>query len=615
MTASLKTKIYLGFAVIAALLLTNAIVASLGQKQLRDSAKARRQVSGINATVLTIAGDVQELRLRVDRYVASGHESLRDETKKIHGRIEEQIRSLDARQLDSRFVELFELIEEHLAEYEKQFDAMVEERRVREELVQVRMPDQAEVIHSQIAMILDSQEAAKVSDEARLAVSQSQAAFSDAEKYFLRYFENPDSRLVRLAITSLGSAAKNVEATESESGAATVESIESYEQIGLRAVQATRSYLFLRNVVMAAEAAEVVYYAKSLRQLASKRITQIDTEVATTNNRVNWTTGTTTGVALLLATLLAGGLAYLIVPPITALTKTFVSLSDGHSLDEIPGVKRNDEIGKMAQAARVFSDQNKRTRKLLNQSEALGRELEKKAEELQETNSELDSFAYVASHDLKSPLRGIRQLAVWIKEDAEEVLTGSSMQHLQLLQSRVTKMELLLDDLLKYSRVGRLKTEPEVVDAYALIESIVEITDNPEQVKVRYPDHLPTFTTLRAPLERVLLNLIGNAIKHNHRGPDGVVEVEWTEYGDDYRIAVADNGPGIDVTDHERVFQMYQRVGSSEVDGSGMGLALVKKQIELLGGKIELQSSLGNGSTFAFTWPTQPNSTSKDKDD
>lgn len=114
---------------------------------------------------------------------------------------------------------------------------------------------------------------------------------------------------------------------------------------------------------------------------------------------------------------------------------------------------------------------------------------------------------------------------------------------------------------------------------------------------------LPTCRTIRVPLEQVLLNLIGNAIKHNDKGEQGLVEVLCENCDGHYLFGIRDNGPGIDAQHHERVFQMYQRVGDSSVEGSGMGLAIVKKQIERQGGSIRLDSNVGDGVTFNFVWP------------
>ena len=164
-------------------------------------------------------------------------------------------------------------------------------------------------------------------------------------------------------------------------------------------------------------------------------------------------------------------------------------------------------------------------------------------------------------------------------------------------------METLLQDLLDYSRAGRQVREPEEIDLSALLQGIVDITDNPQGVKVTWPQESLSLTTVRPQLEQVLLNLVGNAMKHNDKGADGLIDVKVAQKGDWYHFQVKDNGPGIDESNHDRVFQMYQRVGDVSVDGSGMGLAIVKKQVENAGGHVTLESSRGSGATFEFTWP------------
>ncbi|MEO0530988.1 MAG: ATP-binding protein, partial [Planctomycetota bacterium] len=154
-------------------------------------------------------------------------------------------------------------------------------------------------------------------------------------------------------------------------------------------------------------------------------------------------------------------------------------------------------------------------------------------------------------------------------------------------------------------RVGRLTPEVEEVDANTMVASIAELTDNPNGVEFRYPEDLPRFTTLRTPLEQVLMNLISNAIKYNDRGQQGLVELDWRNGGEFYHVSVRDNGPGIPEKDHDRVFQMYQRVGDPDIEGSGMGLAVVKKQIEQVGGEVRIESSVGEGARFDFTWPVR----------
>jgi len=227
-----------------------------------------------------------------------------------------------------------------------------------------------------------------------------------------------------------------------------------------------------------------------------------------------------------------------------------------------------------------------------------------RTEELERRNQELDQFAYVASHDLKSPLRGIQHLASWIREDAADVLPPLSQVHLAKLRGRVQRMEKLLDDLLLYSRTGRFRYPLERVDTEELVFSLAEWLIPPAGFRVLIATPLPTLLTERLPLEMVFRNLIGNAFKHHDRPQAGQVSIAAVEEQEFVRFSVSDNGPGISGEFHDRIFQAFQTLKSrDEVEGSGIGLALVKKMVEYRGGCIQLKSSIGQGATFHFTWP------------
>jgi signal transduction histidine kinase len=239
------------------------------------------------------------------------------------------------------------------------------------------------------------------------------------------------------------------------------------------------------------------------------------------------------------------------------------------------------------------------------QAEQRTAELLRLTQALAETNRELDQFAYVASHDLKAPLRGISSLAQWIEEDLGAQLSESSRKHLELMQGRVHRMEALINGILTYSRAGRLRADPEPVATAALLREVLELLVVPANVRVDLPPDLPTLTTERVPLQQVFMNLLGNAIKYGgaHR-PDARVAVAWRDAGDAYKFSVQDNGPGIAPEFHERVWEMFQTLERRDkVEGTGIGLSVVKKLIESRGGQIGLESAEGAGATFWFTWP------------
>ena len=228
--------------------------------------------------------------------------------------------------------------------------------------------------------------------------------------------------------------------------------------------------------------------------------------------------------------------------------------------------------------------------------------LERTNGELERSNRELDKFAYVASHDLKSPLRAIENLAQWISSDAASLLPAESQVHLEKMQGRVKRMEKLLDDLLAYSRAGRYQYKIEKVNVQTIVQDAIYLLSPPPEFTFALEAEVPDYVGQRVPLETVLRNLLGNAIKHHNR-PDGYVRVTAQDLGERIEFVVSDDGPGIEPQFHERIFEMFQTLQPRDkVEGSGMGLTIVKKLIESLGGTINIESSEGAGATFRFVW-------------
>jgi signal transduction histidine kinase len=224
--------------------------------------------------------------------------------------------------------------------------------------------------------------------------------------------------------------------------------------------------------------------------------------------------------------------------------------------------------------------------------------------ELERSNHELDQFAYVASHDLKAPLRAIDNLASWLDEDVGDTLPATSREHLSKLRLRVQRMEHLLEDLLTYSRVGRRDRAQEEINVNDLLQNIVDLLAPPPGFTVTVAPAIPLVHTPRAPLELIFRNLISNAIKHHDNPAQGRIEIQFHDCADCLTFVISDNGPGIESRFHERIFGMFQTLRPrDDIEGSGMGLAVVKKAVEHWGGTISVASVPGQGATFTFTWP------------
>lgn len=229
--------------------------------------------------------------------------------------------------------------------------------------------------------------------------------------------------------------------------------------------------------------------------------------------------------------------------------------------------------------------------------------VEKHALELAKSNQDLDDFAYVASHDLKAPLRAINHLTGWISEDLKAGNLEEIPENLETLQQRTLRLETLLDDLLTYSRAGREEEKISTINCNDLVEDVFQLYSVSSKFKIHITNNLPTFSTMLAPFEQVMRNFFSNAIKH-HDKDSGIITVECKELDELYEFSITDNGPGIEPKHHEKIFKMFQSLQPrDQVEGSGMGLALIKKIVENYGGKVYLESTLGEGTTFYFTWP------------
>jgi PAS domain S-box-containing protein len=223
------------------------------------------------------------------------------------------------------------------------------------------------------------------------------------------------------------------------------------------------------------------------------------------------------------------------------------------------------------------------------------------------SNKQLDEFAFIASHDLKAPLRVIDNASKWLEADLAEHLTGENKENMLLLRGRVRRMEKLLDDLLEYARIGRDDDSRyrESLRGDELLEDIQELLAVPKSFCLKVSPAFADVTIKRMPLQQILLNLIGNALKHHDR-ENGSIEVAVKESATDYVFSVQDDGPGIAPQFHEQIFRMFQTLKpKDQVEGSGMGLAMVHKNLKLFGGTIHLESAEGRGSRFRFTWPKQ----------
>lgn len=234
----------------------------------------------------------------------------------------------------------------------------------------------------------------------------------------------------------------------------------------------------------------------------------------------------------------------------------------------------------------------------------LFRELKRREEALAGANEELADFAHIVSHDLKAPLRGIKSLSMWLKEDQAERLDEEGKEQLGLIMQRVTRMDALIDGVLRYSRAGRLTESRKLVDLNETVAEVVDVISPPDSVTITV-EELPTVRCEPTRITQVFQNLISNAVKYMDKD-EGTVRISCGDDGGTWTFSVEDNGPGIVEGDLERVFRMFQTVHvRNDVESTGVGLTVVRKSVERCGGRVWAESTVGKGSTFSFTIPKE----------
>lgn len=247
--------------------------------------------------------------------------------------------------------------------------------------------------------------------------------------------------------------------------------------------------------------------------------------------------------------------------------------------------------------AKILADMDLKNRAFLNTQISL-------TKKLQDLNSDLEGFAYIVSHELKAPLRGICSLADWFQKDYEKILDEQGKKQLGMLRDRAARMNLMINGILEYSRVGRNQEQPVAVNLNDMALDLIETLSAEKKINFIITPPLPTLICPPVQMRQVLQNLIGNAIKYIDK-PEGTIRITCEGRQDCWLFCVSDNGPGIDSKYFEKIFQIFQSLGPYKPtnESTGVGLSIVKLCVEHWGGKIWVESKLGEGSSFYFTIP------------
>jgi PAS domain S-box-containing protein len=227
--------------------------------------------------------------------------------------------------------------------------------------------------------------------------------------------------------------------------------------------------------------------------------------------------------------------------------------------------------------------------------------------ELEDVNQELDQFAHAVSHDLKAPIRGVSILVDFIQDDLKNSASPEILDNLQLIKSRMVRMDNLIQGLLDYAQIGRQEGARSWIEMDAFLKSTIGLLHPPSNAEIDYPDKLPKIYTFQTGLQQIFQNLIDNALKFNHT-QKVQVKIHYLDQDSFHQFCIEDNGPGIEENYWDKIFDIFQTLHARDIiESTGIGLSIVKKRVENLGGKIWIEPPKElEGARFCFTIPKQP---------
>ncbi len=280
-----------------------------------------------------------------------------------------------------------------------------------------------------------------------------------------------------------------------------------------------------------------------------------------------------------------------------------LDLMDEIALQMAIAIQQAELVADLKQSIAMQQITEARLRAYTIELEQSNQKSEQAARLLEQRNEELNEFTYIVSHDLKAPLRGISNLSQWLAEDLQDQVPAENQEQLDQIKAQILRMDDLINDLLQYSRVGQENVASKLVNLSKLLEEVIHFLAPLPEFQIQLPSNLPDFHTKELLLKQVFSNLIGNSIKYHNRA-NGKIEILAEDQDSFMQFTVIDNGPGIEPKHHRKIFGIFQKLAkSSDSKGTGVGLAIVKKIVEGQGGSIWVESQLGQGSAFSFTWP------------
>ncbi|MAY42300.1 MULTISPECIES: HAMP domain-containing sensor histidine kinase [unclassified Neptuniibacter] len=594
----LKSRIYSGYILLGAVALLIAVVAFFSLNKLKTefqdySAFTDGTIENVNFSV-----QMSEMQRQALIYIYEGHDSAGDRVAEIYQGMIKQLKSQALHNNTVANQRLF-TTEQHLENYFKTFQEVRQQRQLQNTLVITTLRSNANKAQTLIEQLIASSSTNEKEENTKLLYNQMLISFLKIEKNAYRYFDTLNSERIKQASISIAETEKlmalikSEDPTKSAEHRAITSALIKYENSYYEAVQRTRGYLFLVNVVMAAEAYETLYQTKQYAALIKAQTQQTKTNVFKSIENTVYALISSSFIFIIGVGFLSLAISRSITLPIKRITNAFNKLTKGSLNVEIPHYEQMDEIGELTKAATSYKESNI--------------ELEHKKQELERSNDELEQFVYTVSHDLKSPIVTSMGFIGIIQKLAKQGKFEQAIEKLDRVVNSNRRMSQLVNDLLELSRVGRTDSDKTSIDLNELFRAFY--SSQAERMKrssatMEIEGNLPTIFANESRVLQVFENLLSNALKYGSGNNGTSIKVGIKDDPKHHFLYFADNGQGIPTEYQEKIFGLFYRLDSN-FEGTGIGLTVSKKVMTNHGGKIWVESSPGNGATFWLSFPKE----------
>ncbi|WP_137166035.1 hybrid sensor histidine kinase/response regulator [Salinimonas lutimaris] len=617
MFRSIRTQLILVLVALVSLLLLQGIIARANQSSLAEAINASGQAVIDVGLVGELQRDVLDLQRNVLIFKETASPSAVTRFERLMQAIKIKLDSLESSKLSTQAQyqadNTLERMRSHLLSYQDNFAEVVAARQQREQILSSGKLTAAFDVDN----LLNASQAAPDSRQVILL----RLHLSKAENAALQYLQQPDSGQIIVFSQELTQAQAVLSSVNWANSAQIGEQLATIEAQFMRLTRIIQGNLFLVNVVMAGSANEFLYLSGEMNTQVNEQYIALKNKAEQSSIDARRNLDIATLFVILLAIIAAAYTFYRILGPIRSITDVFRQLTDGKKIAEIPGQHRQDEIGQLAEAARVFSDKNAQTNQLLEdatllnaQQEALNRELAASKKKAEQATASKSIFLANMSHEIRTPMNGIIGLLDLAQKQPMTALLKNYLDKAafsgQILMS-------VINDILDFSKIeaGKLELEEIAFSMDSVFDNLLAVISLRAQeknlsVKLLVSPHLPA-KAIGDPLRisQVLLNLGTNAVKFTEQGEITIrFDGEYNDKGNRLmlNVAIEDTGIGMSEEQLSRIFQPFTQADEAtnrKYGGSGLGLTIVKQLIEMMGGELAASSRTANGSVFNVSLP------------